>query len=140
MSVRKAPRRAAAVPAILLLATAATLLLAASAVALFAPGGQARAQPACAPDRFGNPACPPPAAQCTADRYGNPVCSPTDGGIATNRVGEVLCGRGSCVADVHGEVMCSRVPRGAAALDRNGKAACSEGCEPGSPALCVRPR
>ena len=102
--------------------------------------GSAWAQPACVPDRFGNPACPPPGAQCTTDRYGNPVCSPADGGVATDRVGEVVCGRGACVADLHGEVKCSSVPRGAATLDRHGKAVCSEGCEAGSAALCVRPR
>jgi hypothetical protein len=51
-----------------------------------------------------------------------------------------VCGRGACVADIHGEVMCSTVPRGAATLDRYGKAVCSEGCEAGSAALCVRPR
>jgi hypothetical protein len=28
----------------------------------------------------------------------------------------------------------------AAALDRYGKAVCSEGCEPGSAARCVRPK
>ena len=114
--------------------------LLAAAIALLAAGGAARAQPGCTPDRFGNPACPPAGAQCTTDRYGNPVCSPTDGGVAANRVGEVVCGRGACVADVNGEVMCSSVPRGAATLDRHGKAVCSEGCEAGSAALCVRPR
>ena len=110
------------------------------AIALFASSGSAWVQPACTADRYGNPACPPAGGQCTADRYGNPVCSPADGGVATNRVGEIVCGRGACVTDVHGEVMCSSVPRGAATLDRYGKAACTEGCEAGSVALCVRPR
>ena len=123
----------------LVIALPARALLAA-VVALLAAGGAARAQPACTTDRFGNPACPPAGAQCTTDRYGNPVCSPTDGGVAATRTGEVVCGQGACVADIHGEVMCSTVPRGAATLDRYGKAVCSEGCEAASATLCVRPR
>jgi hypothetical protein len=131
VSIARRLRLAAILPACLLIAAVAAPL---------APAGDARAQPACMPDRFGNPACPPAGAQCTADRYGNPVCSPADGGVAATRTGEILCGRGACVADLHGEVRCSTVPRGAATLDRYGKAVCSEGCEPGSPALCVRPK
>ena len=110
------------------------------AVALLAASNAAFAQPACTKDRFGNAVCPPPGGQCTTDRYGDPVCSPADGGVAATRTGEIVCGRGACVADIRGEVMCSTVPRGAATLDRYGDAVCSEGCEPGAAALCVRPR
>jgi hypothetical protein len=112
--------------------------LAGAALALCA--ALAWAQPACTPDRYGNPVCPPAGGQCTTDRYGDPVCSPADGGVATTRTGEVVCGRGACVTDIHGEVWCSTVPRGAATLDRYGKAVCTEGCEPASASACVRPR
>ena len=77
---------------------------------------------------------------CVKDRYGEPFCSQADGSVAADRTGEVVCGRGACVADINGEIHCSTAPRGAATLDRYGRAVCVEGCERGSKSLCVRPR
>jgi hypothetical protein len=109
-------------------------------VLAFCAGSGALAQDDCAKDRYGNPVCPPPGGRCMADRYGEPYCSQADGSVAADRTGEVVCGRGACVADINGEIHCSTAPRGAATLDRYGRAVCVEGCERGSKSLCVRPR
>lgn len=97
-------------------------------------------QAQCVPDRYGNNICPPPGGKCLADRTGDIVCSPQDGGIVLNRYNELVCGAGACVVNQRGEVMCSTVARGSAALDRYSEAVCTSGCAPASAALCQRPR
>lgn len=100
----------------------------------------AGAQAACITDRAGNPVCPPAGGQCILDRYGEPGCSGPDGSVQIDRAGDVVCGRGACLMDIHGEIMCSTEPRGSVALDRYREAVCTGGCEKASAAYCVRPR
>ena len=93
----------------------------------------------CLAGRDGRMVCPPPDGRCVTDRYGEVVCSPSGGGIATNRYRDAVCGPGRCVTDQFGDVFCSSAARGAASLDRYGKAACTDGCVAASAAQCVKP-
>lgn len=98
------------------------------------------ADPGCAQARDGRTICPQPDARCVNDRHGEVVCSTPGGGIVKDRYGETVCGPGYCTTDTHGDVFCSNSPRGAAALDRYGKAACSVACVPASAQMCERPK
>jgi hypothetical protein len=78
----------------------------------------------------GETLCAPAGSHCVKDRYGAWFCSSPGGDAILNRVGNPVCGVGSCVVDIHGEVMCSTVPRGSAAIDMYAKAVCTSGCKP----------
>ena len=97
------------------------------------------ATPGCVSDRYGNVQCPPPGGTCVKDRVGEVRCSPTDGGIQLDRYQVPVCGPGQCVTDTKGEVFCSRVPKGSAALDRYGDAVCTEGCIGAAAQACTTP-
>jgi len=117
--------------------TALAVLMAATAAAaafdaLAAPRG-------CVPARDGRLVCPPPDGRCVLDRLGAAVCSAEGGGIRLDRLGEPVCGPGRCVTDWKGDVQCSDTPRGAAGIDRYGRAACFGGCVPAQAETCVRP-
>jgi hypothetical protein len=94
---------------------------------------------ACIKDRYGDTVCPQPDARCLADRYGDILCSSPGGGIEKDRYGDVVCAPGHFVADLRGEVWCSKLPRGAAAQDRYGNATCSGECVAAKAQACVRP-
>ena len=94
----------------------------------------------CVTARDGSTVCPQADAQCRQNRYGDVICSKSGGGIEVDNYGDVLCGPGNCVKDSHGDIFCSTTPRGAAALDRYGKAVCSESCIKAQSASCVVPR
>jgi hypothetical protein len=98
------------------------------------------ADASCATARDGRTICPQPDAKCVNDRHGEVVCSTPGGGIVKNRYGDTVCGPGYCTTDTHGDVFCSNAPRGAAALDRYGKAACSVACVAASAQMCERPK
>jgi hypothetical protein len=83
--------------------------------------------------------CPPPDGTCMVDRTGTVVCSNSGGGIAVDRYGEAVCGPGNCAKDLRGDLYCSDAPRGSAAIDTYGNAACSGSCVRASREACVRP-
>ena len=95
---------------------------------------------ACVTARDGSTVCPQADAQCRQNRYGDVICSTPGGGIEINNYGDALCGPGNCVKDSHGEIFCSTQSRGAAALDRYGKAVCSDSCVKAQTASCVVPK
>jgi hypothetical protein len=90
----------------------------------------------CVATRQGETLCGPADSRCVVDRYGDWYCSGAGGDATLNRTGAPVCGIGRCVADIHGEVMCSTEPRGAAALDRYSKAVCTTDCAPARADLC----
>ena len=96
--------------------------------------GQAPAQ--CVTLRNGDTACPAAESRCVQNRYGDWMCSPSGGDAAININGDAVCGAGACVKDINGVVMCSVYARGAAALDRYSKAACTSGCAPATTQAC----
>jgi hypothetical protein len=95
--------------------------------------------PNCLSDRYGSVQCPPAGGSCLKDRYGEIWCSPPDGGILFDRYEVAVCGPGQCVIDNRGEVFCSSVPRGSAALNRYGEAMCTEGCVGATARACTQP-
>jgi len=110
---------------------------------LLACGSAAWAQEAgagCIAARDGRMVCPQPDAKCLINRTGDVICSTPGGGIQADRYGEVVCGPGACVRDERGDIFCATSPRGAAALDRYGKATCSGACVPAASAQCVIPQ
>jgi hypothetical protein len=108
-------------------------------LALVALGGPqaAYSQPGCIQDRHGNVQCAPAGGHCLKDLHGEIRCSPPDGGILLDRYRTAVCGPGRCLANRHGDVVCSRVPKGAAALDIGGEPVCTEGCVPASAGACT---
>jgi hypothetical protein len=114
--------------------------LAAAMLAVLSPAALAQSTtPGCVTDRYGSVQCPPPGGACLTDIHGEVRCSPEDGGILLDRYKNAACGPGQCVVDSFGEVMCSSVGRGYAALDRSGEAVCTEGCVRGAPDACIQP-
>jgi hypothetical protein len=93
----------------------------------------------CIKDRYGNVLCGPAGSHCLQDRLGEVKCSPPDGGILLDRYKTPVCGPGRCVVDRHGDVVCSSVAKGAAALNINGDPVCTEGCVAASAGACVTP-
>lgn len=93
----------------------------------------------CIANAAGKMVCPPPDGQCIHNRYRDVVCSPSGGGIALDRYQEPVCGAGACARDLRGDLYCSRTPRGSAAIDIGGQAACTDGCAAASAAMCVKP-
>lgn len=105
------------------------------ALLLLVPASVAAAD--CVTNRYGDTVCPPADSQCTTNRYGDWVCSGPGGGILVNRIGVPVCGAGQCVIDNNGEVMCSTEARGAAGIDRYGKAVCTSGCAAAKEERCT---
>jgi hypothetical protein len=99
----------------------------------------ARSESGCVKDRYGNVVCGPAGSHCLRDHYGEVKCSPPDGGIRLDRYKTAVCGPGRCVANRYGDVVCSSVPKGAAALNINGDPVCTEGCVAASAGACVIP-
>lgn len=97
------------------------------------------AQPGCLADRYGNVQCGPAGSRCLKDLYGEIKCSPPDGGILLDRYKTPVCGPGRCIPDRTGDVLCSSVSKGSAALDRNGDVVCTEGCVTASTQNCIIP-
>jgi hypothetical protein len=94
---------------------------------------------ACGRDRYGAIVCGPPGGQCLKSVYGDVRCSSPDGGIMLDRYKVPVCGPGRCARDRYGEVLCSVVPKGSAAIDIHGDVVCTEGCTKASPGACVTP-
>lgn len=116
----------------------------ATLTALSTPGAISSAHsrsvtPGCVSDRYGSVQCPLPGGSCVTDYLGEVRCSPADGGILLDRYGKAQCGPGQCIANRRGEVFCSSVPKGSAALGRDGEAVCTEGCVSASAEACVIP-
>lgn len=95
--------------------------------------------PGCVNDRYDNVQCPPPGGSCLKDYLGDVRCSPADGGISLDRYKNAVCGPGQCVVNGRGEVFCSRVPKGSAALGRHDEAVCTEGCVGALAEACITP-
>jgi hypothetical protein len=94
----------------------------------------------CTTTRDGRVVCPKPDSRCVTDDQGEVICSTPGGGIEFDRYGVPVCGPGYCTRDQRGELFCSSVPRGAAATDRSGNAACSVSCVPATPQACIKLR
>lgn len=88
--------------------------------------------------RDGRTVCPKPDSRCLADRYGDIRCSAPGGGVEFDRYGDPVCGPGYCTKDLRGDVFCSSASRGAADVDRHGKAVCAVGCLPARADACVK--
>jgi|SRR5438477_9868198 len=116
-----------------------TVLAVFVAIGAASPARSQSVAPGCVNDRYGNVQCPPPGGSCVKDRYDDIRCSPADGGILLDRYEVPVCGPGQCVTDIKGEVHCSRVAKGSAALDRYGDAVCTDGCVGGAAQTCITP-
>lgn len=78
-------------------------------------------------------------AACRVDSYGEVWCSKFPmGEIHVDRMNQLVCGKGECRLDRLGEFLCSKVEGGGAAEDAVGMVFCLGGCEPATPAYCVR--
>jgi hypothetical protein len=110
------------------------------ALALLSAASLARAQGGCVPDRYGAVQCGPAGSHCLQDSAGEVKCSPPDGGILLDRYQTAVCGPGRCLTTRHGDIVCSSVPKGSAAVSINGDAVCTEGCVPASATACTTPR
>lgn len=119
----------------IVLSLSAALAALVALVALFAAPVKVDAM--CVANRQGGVVCGPADSRCIVDHYGDWHCSASGGDAVLNRAGNPVCGVGRCVADLHGEVMCSREPRGGAALDRYSTAVCVSGCGPARAELCT---
>lgn len=93
-------------------------------------------QTQCVTLRSGEVACPAPDTRCVKDRYGEWLCSGPGGDAVLNLNGDPVCGAGSCIKDINGQAMCSKEPRGSAALDRYSKAVCASGCAAATAQAC----
>lgn len=113
-----------------------TALLASAVLAI---AQAAQAQPGCLKDRYGNVQCGPAGSRCLKDRFSDVRCSPPDGGIRLDRYKTAVCGPGRCLVNRIGDVVCSSVPKGSAALNVYGEPVCTEGCVPASAQACVTP-
>ena len=58
---------------------------------------------------------------CAIDSMGKVVCAPPVGGAAVDGMGQVVTGRGECVRNDMGQVVCSDSPGGGAAVDAMGR-------------------
>jgi hypothetical protein len=114
-----------------------TLLL---ALAVLGVAPRAHSQSGCVPDRYGAVQCGPAGSHCLQDSAGEVKCSPPDGGILLDRYRTPVCGPGRCLTTRHGDVVCSNVPKGSAAVSSNGDAVCTEGCVPASASACTIPK
>jgi hypothetical protein len=117
----------------------ATLVAVLAAVGAIGTARSQSVNPGCVNDRYGNVQCPPPGGSCIKDRGGDIQCSPADGGVLLDRYQVPVCGPGQCVTDIKGEVFCSRVAKGSAAVDRYGEAVCTEGCIKAAAQACTTP-
>jgi hypothetical protein len=109
------------------------------AVALLSGTAPGYAQPGCVTDRHGNVQCGPAGGRCIKDVNGEVKCSPSGGSVMLDRYRNAVCGPGRCLVDRHGDVVCSRVAKGAAAINVNGDPVCASGCVTASAAACITP-
>jgi hypothetical protein len=73
---------------------------------------------------------------CSQNNAGHIVCAPPGGSIMMNKDGIIVCGRGRCVVDKSGIILCSSQPGGAAMIDNLGTAVCAGGCISASASNC----
>lgn len=78
-----------------------------------------------------------PTMNCQADTMGRMICAPWGGSVVTDAMGMLACGRGQCIRDGLGRIVCSAVPGGPAYADAMGRPVCAGGCVPPSPQLCA---
>lgn len=100
----------------------------------------AKAQSGCINDHYGNVRCGPAGSHCMKDRLGDVRCSTADGGIMLDRYKVPVCGPGNCIANRHGDIVCSSVPKGSVALNAAGDPVCTSGCVPAAASACVIPQ
>lgn len=77
---------------------------------------------------------------CINNSFGKPVCAPPMGGIVKDRLGQPVCGRGQCLANSLGDIICSSQTGGYSSKDARGKVVCTGGCVSASAALCQLPK
>lgn len=80
---------------------------------------------------------PTPTMNCQTDSLGRMICAPWGGSVVTDAMGMLACGRGQCIRDGLGRIVCSAVPGGPAYADAMGRPVCAGGCTPPSPQLCA---
>jgi len=76
---------------------------------------------------------------CVNNSLGKPVCAPAMGGIVKDKHGQPVCGKGQCLADSLGNIVCSSQVGGYSSKDARGQAVCTGGCEPALASLCQYP-
>ena len=77
---------------------------------------------------------------CVNNSLGKPVCAPPIGDIVKDKHGKPVCGRGQCLADSLGNIVCSTQIGGYSSQDVRGRAVCTGGCVPASASLCQFPK
>ena len=75
--------------------------------------------------------------QCRNSTIYGMICAPPGGMMMTGMFGDAVCGRGYCIKDMGGDIVCSRQPGGYATKDMFGSVACVGGCERPSSIYCV---
>jgi hypothetical protein len=77
---------------------------------------------------------------CVNNSLGKPVCAPPIGDIVKDKHGRPVCGRGQCLADSLGNIVCSTQIGGYSSKDARGRAVCTGGCVLASASLCQFPK
>ena len=73
---------------------------------------------------------------CAQNNVGHIVCAPPGGKIMKNKEGMIVCGRGQCVVNKAGIIICSSQPGGAATINNLGIPVCTGVCVSASPNYC----
>ena len=77
---------------------------------------------------------------CVNNSLGKPVCAPPIGDIVKDKHGRPVCGKGQCLADNLGNIVCSSQIGGYSSKDARGRAVCTGACVPASASLCQFPK
>jgi hypothetical protein len=74
---------------------------------------------------------------CYRDINGYASCRPLGGELVVNISGQAVCGKGNCIRDVYGKIMCSTQPGGQITMDMMGRFSCVGSCEEATPDNCL---
>lgn len=77
---------------------------------------------------------------CVNNSLGKPVCASPLGSIVKDKLGVPVCGRGQCLANSLGNIVCSPLAGGYSSKDARGRVLCTGGCVPASASLCQFPK
>jgi hypothetical protein len=73
---------------------------------------------------------------CAQNNVGHIVCAPPGGSIKVKKDGVIVCGRGQCVVNKAGIILCSALPGGSAFINNMGVAVCAGVCVSASQNYC----
>ena len=77
---------------------------------------------------------------CVNNSLGKPVCAPPTGGIMKDKHGRPVCGKGQCLADSLGNIVCSSQIGGYSSRNARGQVVCTGGCVSATASLCQSPK